>query len=289
VPGQEGLLQADGTFVAQEAPQADLDVRAGESLTVHDPSPKTVLRVQFQGRCENGVLTFKNGKRSGEVNGHGAATLEFPSGSTSYQLRCRDTSGKLGEVVASGKINVSRDSGTRPVPKAPPSNIVEVDGRAYTLVYQNLLPRVTVRWSKAPPDASGFTLNHKGPAGTRKLKVGDATYSFSSGSLAEGSHTFFFEGGGRVSRQTGVTISFDNAAATVSLSGAQAAAPGATLPLSGTALPGWEVSVAGKPVPLDNDGRFSVSATMPATGKPIVVQVSHPSRGTHLYFRRSAP
>jgi hypothetical protein len=211
-------------------------------------------------------------------------------GKTDYTLHCVGADGEEGPAKVKGQVTVLRDAGSRPVPKTAPATFVEVNGRAYTVLYQNLLPQVTFKWSKAPPDVGSFKLHVRGPSGSRSLSAAGAAYSFGSGSLGEGTHTVYFEGGGRVSRQTSVTILFDNATPTASLSTPtiSGAKPGSDVTLSGMALPGWDVEVDGRTIGQDAGSRFSVKTKVPPNGQPVSVRLIHPTRGTHIYLRRTS-
>jgi hypothetical protein len=198
--------------------------------------------------------------------------------------------GVEGTATVTGKITVLADAGTRPVPKTAPSTFVDVNGRNYNVLYQHQLPQVTVRWSGAPDDATTFSVKRSSPGITRSYKSSSPTYTFRSGTLSEGTHQIYFEGGGRVSRRSSITIRFDNATPTASLQtpAHSGVGPGGSLPVVGMALPGWSVTVDGKPVGQDAGGRFSVRATMPQDGRPTAVRLTHPSRGAHVYLRRPA-
>jgi hypothetical protein len=107
--------------------------------------------------------------------------------------------------------------------------------------------------------------------------------------LAEGRHTFYFEGGGKVSRRTHVVIRFDNAAPTASLKTPSRVSvkPGGEISIAGTAQPGWKVNVNGKTLAQDGQQRFSSKVEMPTNQRAIEVRLTHPQRGTHIYVRRA--
>jgi hypothetical protein len=156
-------------------------------------------------------------------------------------------------------------------------------------MYQNQLPSVSLAWSKAPSSGS-FSLVHRSNGGQRRYKVGSAAYSFRSGSLQEGQHVFYFEGGGKVSRQTTVRIRFDNKAPTASLKTPANlnVAQGEKVIIAGVAQPGWKVEINGKAAKVDGEQRFSQEAEMPGGERALAVRLTHPRRGTHIYVRRAA-
>jgi len=272
---------------------ADLDLTVGQGLVVHDPAPPTALRFHFAQRCEEGMIRLKGPKAkvAGDdyARGKGSVALAVGPGQVDYELSCVGADGQLGAPVASGKVTILADAGTRSVPEKAPSTFVDVNGRSYTVLYQNQLPQVTVRWSPAPA-GSGFKLYVSGGGRSRTLSSSQAAYTFGSGGLSEGTHTLYFEGAGRVSRKSSVTILFDNATPTAALQtpANTGVGPGGSLRLVGAALPGWAVTVDGRPIALDADGRFSVSANMPGDGRPLAVYLSHPTRGSQVYLRRPA-
>ena len=68
---------------------------------------------------------------------------------------------------ATGTLRVDRESGRAPLPKTAARTTVEMDGREYTILYQNLLPEVTLAWRKAPPKPS-YTFVIKPAKGAEK-------------------------------------------------------------------------------------------------------------------------
>lgn len=292
--GEEGRIGTNGAIVVKGRGlgRADVSIQSGQTLVIHDPAPPTAVGFLFGTQCERGVIKL-NGQRSaipGErtAHGKGRVILALGPGRVDYSLQCRRDDGTEGPPVATGRVTVLQDSGTRPVPKNAPSTYVDVTGRNYNVLYQNQLPRVTVQWSAAPKDASGFTLHLSSGGRTRSYSTTKPAYTFSSGSLGEGTHQVYFEGGGRVSRRSSIAIHFDNATPAVSLQTpvSSGVGPGGQLPIRGTALPGWSVTVDGKPVGQDAEGRFSVNTSMPTDGRPTTVQLTHPTRGAHVYLRR---
>lgn len=273
---------------------ADLDLTAGQSLVVHDPAPPTAIRFHFGQHCADGIVRLKGPKAkvAGDdvARGKESVALAVGPGQVDYEVSCLDGAGRVRAAVATGKVTVLADAGTRPVPEKAPSTFVDVNGRNYTVLYQNQLPQVTARWSAPAGASGGYKLYVKSGGRQRTLSTGQSTYTFPSGALSEGTHTLYFEGGGRVSRKSSVTILFDNASPTVALQtpANPAVAPGGTLLLTGAALSGWAVMVDGRAIALDADGRFSVSAHMPGDGRPLAVYLSHPTRGAHIYLRRPA-
>ena len=290
--GQEALLDGQGQLRLQGKglDYSDITINTGESAVVHDPKPPTAVRVLFGSACPNGgVLRVKSKAGAQFATGSRWAALPFAAGRHEYALHCLQGDAIVEEVASAGVLTILHDAGTRPVPSKPPATAVEVDGRNYTVMYQNQLPSVTLRWARAP-EASSFVLRHRSGRGEHSYKLSSPFYSFRSGALAEGSHTFYFEGAGRVSRQTMVHIKFDNAAPTASLQTpvGPGIGQGEQITISGVAQPGWSVEVNGKSVGLDGQQRFSQKAEMPTDDHALAVRLTHPQRGTHIYVRRAA-
>lgn len=289
--GQEALLGGDGgvKLAGKGLDYADITLNSGDSLVVHDPKPPTAVRILFQGACPEGGTVRVQGKGATFASGSGSVALPFVPGRHAYALHCLAADGSESAPVSQGTLTIVQDAGTRPMPQKPPSTGVEADGRTYTVMYQNQLPAVSLRWSKAP-EGAGFVLSHRSSAGNRSYKVSAPSYSFRSGALPEGSHTFYFEGGGKVSRQTTVQIRFDNAAPTASLQTPVAlnVKQGESVNISGVAQPGWTVQINGKSADLDGQQRFSQKAEMPTDERALAVRLTHPQRGTHIYVRRAA-
>ncbi|HEV8247625.1 MAG TPA: hypothetical protein VGP93_17745, partial [Polyangiaceae bacterium] len=136
-----------------------------------------------------------------------------------------------------------------------------------------------------------FTLKVRSSTGrTQNISTAVASFTFPSGSLGEGTHTFTFESGARRSKATTVDIRFDNATPTASLSspGDGSFGPGSSVLVAGSALPGWSVTVGGTQLPMDEQHRFSGQASAPSGERALAIRFAHPQRGTHYYLRRVA-
>jgi len=273
-----GLVAPDRpTFVAP----------AGTSFTVRDARPPTAVGLRIGTVCSGPGVAELLGRASHASHGTGIAPLAVPGGSHRYQVRCVGADGTAGDVVAEGTIRVLRDPGRTLRPRRPPASVVDTDGRRYTVLYQTLLPEITVRWPRAPEDASSFRLKVISRGQTRTLSTSGPRHRFESGELGEGVHELVFEGGGERSRATTLAIGFDNAAPTASVSSPAdgSFSPGDTVSVQGIALEGWSVSVGDRDVPLDAQRRFDTEMTVPSNQDGIAIRLSHPSRGVHYYVR----
>jgi hypothetical protein len=263
---------------------ADVLASAGESMIVHDPRPPTVVGFATT-RCP-GLAVLELGPKRRETVGSGKVTAAFPAGAQHYRLRCDADASPFAE----GTISVLRDAGNRRLASAAPANRIDTDGRRYTIMYQSLLPKISVRWPN-PPSAGPFTLMLRSQGkGQRQFAAQAPSYALPGGTLGEGSHELWFEAHGERSRVTTVLVQFDNAAPTASISSPaeKGFAPGAMVAVAGTALPGWTVSAGGHELAQDNQQRFSGEVTAPADVGALLIRFSHPQRGVHHYLRRSS-
>src|SRR5690606_20733339 len=111
-------------------------------------------------------------------------------------------------------------------------------------------------------------------------------HTFSS--LPRGKHSVVFSAAtspARQSRATTIEVLYDRQAPTARVSSPSLEfADGESVTLSGQALSGWEVSVDGDQVNVDEQQRFSVEV---AGRKSIPITFTHPDKGTHYYLRRA--
>jgi hypothetical protein len=296
VLGQSGELQRNGSIQVRgrEPDRADFSITAGLSASIHDPAPPSDVRVRFGAACTGaGVLEVTHGESFGaslrRVQGEGAAIVRLDAGAHRYRVRCM-VDGRVGEPSSGGRLRVARDAGARPLPRKAPQNTVDADGRRYTVLYQNLLPSITFRWANAP--AAGSYRLTVTPARGKPITA-DATtarHTLPPGKLPEGEYTYWFEAGSASSKRSVLRIDFDNAAASGYLQTPKPRAiwPGGAVAVSGGAAEGWKVSAGGKALALDRQRRFSASVTRAADESGIAVELSHPTRGVHLYVRRPA-
>lgn len=288
--GEEGTLNADGTssLEGRGLGYSDITVRAGESLTIHDPRPPTAVRFRFDTSCPaGGIVRVSSTAKRQFATGQGSVSLALGPGRHEYGLHCIDDNGISSNEVARGTLSVVQDAGTRAVPETPPSSNVTVDGRNYTILYQNQLPNLNVAWPNAP-QAPRYKLVVASRNGARTYTAQSPRFSFRSGALAEGRHTIHFEAEGRTSRHTDITITFDNAAPTASLMtpvNPELNANGEVV-LLGIAQPGWRVEINDSEVAQDGQRRFSQRLLAPKTDRAVAVKLVHPTRGTHVYLRR---
>jgi hypothetical protein len=286
VPGDGG---ADGART-RGPDVVDLVAGAGDSFVVHDPRPPTAIGFSHAGCAAGTVLSLNAGRKgSRETVGAARVSAEFSQGSHRYVVSCLEAGGAKGTRVGEGTISVIADAGLRKLARKAPLTSVDTDGRRYTVLYQTLLPKLSVRWPNAPT-AGSYALTVRSNKGTRTLQSKTSSYLFGPGALPEGEHVLSFEGDGKSSKQTSVVIRFDNAAPTASLSSPadQSFGPGASVLVAGSALPGWSVTAGGRELTQDAQNRFSEQVSAPSAERALVIRFSQAGRGVHYYLRRSA-
>lgn len=288
--GEEGTLGAQGkAAVAGRGPGYVDFVAAGGSFAVHDPKPPTAIGFSTGSTCPEGAIVDVGGKGKLRSRGTGVVSVLVPTGAHKYQVFCVTGSSVSNSAAASGTVSVLRDAGTARIPRTAATTLVDTDGRNYTVLYQNILPRISVRWPN-PPAGGPYTLTVASPGGkTESHSSGAASWSFASGALREGTHRLTFATASARSKTTTLELRFDNAAPTATLtSPPDGFAPGSTVTVAGAALEGWTISAGGKELPLDGQQRFSGAVTAPSGERALAVQFVNPRRGVHYYLRRAA-
>jgi hypothetical protein len=295
--GQTGAVERGGGLRVLGRPpeRADFSIAAGLTATIHDPAPPTDVKIRFDTLCrEAGVLELAHGEsfRAARVmvQGRGAAIGRFPRGAHRYRVRCFEGDVVGDVVVASGRLRVTRDSGTRPLALGAPNNTVDADGRRYTVLYQNRLPAITFRWPGAPEAARYRLVVAPGRGRRIEVDLASSTHGMSAGALAEGQYRFWFKviGSARESRKSALTIDFDNAARSGYVMAPRPDADwhGPSVSVSGAAIEGWRVEVGGAVLELDRQHRFSGDVRRADDENGIALEFSHPTHGVHLYVRR---
>src|SRR5258706_1198190 len=286
VAGQTTRLARNGEIEVEDAPATtpDFSIAAGESPVVHDPSAPTGVRVVFANLCQGeGEVEFTGAATRGKwahTRGTGSAVMLGGPGKNRYRVRCLDESG-VSDVKAEGTIAIVKDSGAAQLPRRALHNTIDADGRRYTVLYQNLLPQLTVEWPTAPTGKS-FVLHVEPDHGDpHTVDTRTASVKFPSGKLTEGTYSLWFEipdDPGHRSPKTTLRIDFDNAAPAANIQ-----EPAAGIPLSGSvtvagvAVEGAKVSVNGADLPLDAQFRFRDQASAKAGESSLPIRISHPN------------
>jgi hypothetical protein len=267
------------------AGHGDFSMPLGVSATIYDPSPPTAVHFELPAACSNGAMWSMRGRPAKPLTA--AQSLALGVGVHDYQISCANGPGQW-----RGSLRVVRNAGTAQLPRSAPRNTIELDGRAYTILFQNLLPALDVRWPNAP-SASRYTLLVELDGG-RELKQNSSTpsYVLPAGSLPEGRHQLHFEvaaANAAKSRITTIDLRFDNASPTASLRSPPVSGftPADSVQVAGIALPGAQVTVLGERFALDAQQRFTGDVELPAGTKAIAVRIQHPRTGTRYYVRRA--
>lgn len=288
--GESATLAKSGTIRVLEAIPSHFDFRvaAGETLTIHDPRPPTAVQFQFGEKCPNGgvIEMDRNAQyRTAKISaGKEAANLSVSTGAWAYRLRCTSGGGE-GSAVASGRIVVVRDDGRRALPKIPPSNSIDADGRTWRLSYQSQIPNLQVN-VKATGNAFKLVLATEGTP--QELTSKKPSVTIPGSKLKEGTYTYWFEiDGVKQPKTSTLKIDFDQTAPQVYIELPIDRRPwNGDIPVKGAVLPGWSASIEGLPLPIDGARRFIGTAGKPP-GNALAIKLSHPQRGVHYYLRRA--
>jgi hypothetical protein len=285
--GQSATLAGSGEIVVLPPPPSRTvaSIAAGESATLHDPKAPTPLHITFGDTCPSGGVVeiardrhFK--KLVARSGGLAAANILAPAGTFSYRVRCPGGRG------ATGTLRILKDSGRTPLPKAAARTAVEMDGREYTILYQNLLPELTLTWRTAPRGRSRYTFVVKPAKGAERRLVGTSpTMQLVAGEVREGSYKVWVEpDAGSRSEESRIVIEFDNAAKSASIDSVDAS--GSTIRVKGTVIESSTVSAGGTPVELDRHRRFTAALSPGPNEDGASVRIAHRKAGIHYYVMR---
>jgi len=265
----------------------DFRVVAGESLTIHDPKPPTVVQFQFDGKCPDGGIIevdrdprFRTAKVG---SGHDFANVLVGGGGWSYRLRCTTGSAE-GNAVAAGRVTAVRDDGRRPLPKNQGVNDIDADGRNYRISYQSAIPNVLVH-VKNPGAAHKLHLATAGKEQT--FDSSTSSIMVPGGQLHEGTYTYWIDRDGvKQDKVSTLTIDFDQTAPQVYIESPINGQPWTgDIDVRGAVLPGWSAAVEAIAIPVDRQRRFTAKVGAPG-GNSLAIRLSHPQRGVHYYLRR---
>lgn len=291
-PGAVAVIARDGNMVVERPPsRAAFNISAGTSASVHDPRSPTSVGIRFGEACANVGLVEVPGEEGQSVvaQGSGRAILRLSAGAHDYRLYCVVDGVTSETPAASGRLRILRDPGTTPF-GVPSHNTVNADGRRYTVIYQNILPRITFRWSKAP-EASSYSLNVTSSTGLGFSKTTTRPqFTLASGLINEGSYTFQFSAGGQRSPQSRLTLRHDAVMVVASFreptDGSISA--GQRVSVVGNASPGSTVQVGSKTLAFESQTRFSGEAVAPTEEDALAIRVNHPAAGLHYFLRHLA-
>jgi hypothetical protein len=265
----------------------DMQVVVGQdsAFTIHDPRGSTAIQFSFAGKCGGaGTIEMDTDARFRTpriTGGKDAANLMAEAGAYAYRLVCGG-----GNIGGSGRIIVKRDSGQRPIPKDPPVNPIDADGRTYRISYQSLIPNIKI---KASGTASKYKLHIATGGVDEVMESTKPTFTVDGKKLKEATYTYYVERDGvKDSKVSTLIIDFDQTAPQVYISDPQNGRPfGAEVKVAGAVLPGWTAKVEGVEIPVDkNTRRFNATVGPPQGATALAIRLSHPQRGIHYYLRR---
>jgi hypothetical protein len=291
--GDSGAIEK--SIVTSEPPQFFMS--AGESATLHTPHVPTPVLVRVDPAC--GAGAFVEVARGGRFVPIGLAesaeegtqertvVLGLGEGNHAYRVRCPEQGG----ATTSGTVRILRDAGMARVPRTPGHNSLHADGRRYSVLYQNLLPELTLDWPDAPAGEALTLKLRQTKDKIDEIALAASSYSFPSGKLGDGTYGFWFE----VARdprlrslETTVRIAFDNAAPTAEIHEPDDGfvPTDGKVVVSGVAVEGVHVSVGATTIPLDAQYRFRGEVPVAPGDRSIAIRIQHPTRGVDYYLRR---
>jgi hypothetical protein len=259
------------------------------NATLHVVRAPVNVRINFKEHCARAVVEVARGNNFARATqrraGKGNAILVMTTGSQRYRVRCYEGDTLANKAAASGRLNVIRDSGSRPLPRGAPRNTIDTDGRRYTVLFQNRLPAITIRWRGAPKASQYTFMVSSGKGKAREVSASKAEYTYKSGVFGEGVYDYWIVANGKESKHSKLIISFDNAASTGYLSSPSpnGKLSGNSVVVRGAAVLGWTVSVGDQTLALDKQYRFDESVPLGPDG--VAIRFSHPKYGTHYYVR----
>lgn len=263
----------------------DMKINVGESaFTIHDPRGSTALQFSFGGKCAGfGTIELDSDARfrtARITGGKDSANILAEAGAYNYRLMCG------GGAVASGRFVVRRDTGRRPLPKEPPVNPIDADGRTYRISYQSLIPTVKI---KVPGTGKKFKLHLATGGVDETFESTRPTFSIDGKKLKEATYTYWVERDGvKQDKVSTLIIDFDQTAPQVYIEAPVNGKPfAADVDVRGAVLPGWTAKIEGVEIPVDkNTRRFKASVPPPQGANALAIRLSHPQRGVHYYLRR---
>lgn len=270
-------IEATGPRVASLSP-VEFTVSGGAGGVVHHPSPPTVVGIRTG--CDDGEVRVAGSAGTVTYTGSGTVGVRLARGRHQYQVFCQ------GRPTAEGRFNVTNDSGRQRLNTASQRHAVDADGRRYTFLYEGALPTLALRWPNAPA-AEQYAVRLTGTRGRSRITSTSATATLPRSALREGEITFQFEGGGRTSPVTRVTLRYDTATPTAYVSSPADGSfgGGGSVTVSGTAQPGSSVAVGGQELEVDSRGAFSGTASADSGG--LAVRITTSSQGVHYFVRRA--
>lgn len=217
--------------------------------------------------------------------------MSLKRGPHQYDLHCLKGERIERKPVASGRIRVVKSRGMSKPPTTAPRNSLEINGRRYTLMYQNLKPILTARWPGAPR-ARRYQVHVTSPNGAKRTYSSKRpSRTLPARALREGKNRIHFTTKGKKStrsQESVIDLVFDNAAPTASVSDPPASGfrPGTATTVAGIAVLGSKVSVGGQPIEVDAKSRFHAEIPTDSSTSALAIRFQHPRHGVRYYLRR---
>jgi hypothetical protein len=291
VERQEPADETDSPRSHAETDRADITVSAGESATLHDGRAPAAVRLRVAGLCPDEAIVELGGRgrHRERLSGSRNVVLRLRPGVQPYRVRCAGDDRKT-EPRASGVLSLRRDNGNVPLARRAPMNVIDADGRRYTVLFQTRVPELTLAWPAGPRGATGLELHLDAGAGERVVQSASPTRPLPAGTVKEGTYTFWYRApAGEQSPKTTLSVRFDNAAPTAQFFRTPTDAstsPHGAIAVDGVTVEGAKVSVGGQPLAVDAHGRFRLEATPLEGDDAVAVRLDHPRTGVHYYVRR---
>jgi hypothetical protein len=267
-------------------PPSEVTVVAGESAVVHDGHERPRVRLRFDHLCSAAgtVELAHGGRRRARLTGEGAVTTRLRPGRQSYRLYCAgDVRGA--KPRARGALWLRRDAGDIPLARSERSTIV-ADGSRTTVLYQLRPPPLVLVWPGVAAPARPLRLHITSSDGERVLRVRGVETRLRAGALRHGTHTWWYAAGdGKQSPRSTLVLRFNDTAPAAQFFERDADTQPGVLSIDGVTVHGARVSAAGKPVPVDDAGRFHAAVAPEAGASAVAVRLELPRHGLHYYVR----
>jgi hypothetical protein len=267
------------------------------SATFFDPQPRGTFTIRFDpiAGCSTYMIRVdRGGRRNIEALTDRAMIVVHDGdyGEYRYRAACMIDGAPRWTEAIEGRVSRQPDrSSHAELPTKAPSSALDSDGRTYTVTYQNLLPAITLRWTRAP-EASSYSLEVVEDGTGQRMHRSTSTrpvMSFRSGFFREGRYYWYFRTEGTDPRVTSpvsfAQVTFDNVAPTIHIIEPAEGAPATgTVRLRGVAAVGSTVHANGVALELGRDFRFDQQVPV-GPDNLLIIRVATPGRGSGYYLR----
>lgn len=279
-----GLVVGGRRIKISAAPEQSPVTVHSASAVIHDPSPPAAVALPASD-CPGDTIVEVRGRRAKRkyYRGSNVVSVVIGRGTNRYRVFCFDGT-KVTRTKKRGTIRLLRDNARRRVQVRAPRNSIRADGRNYRLMYQNRKPQITFEWP-TPHEDNNYTLVVAHPDGeTQRYSARSPRHTVESGKIDDGSYRWWFEtADGQRSKQSTLTVEFDNTAPAAQLSEPTWGAE--EVEIRGLVAVGSKVWISDTPVPLDRKHRFTVSAKR-ESGNAVTIRVVRRRGDTHYYVLR---